>query len=761
MNAIYKLMLDLNRSGVHEVVRVRLHDTMRELHMYLNEGSESYHISGGVRAVLCAKKPDGIVIFNSCEIAGDKVIYRFTGQETAVAGVTECELRLYDGDRVISSARFEILVDGTAVDDEEVLSLPEATELTRLMHHSEEVLERLDGIHPVSYEEQTLTWQQAAQARKNIMAVGQQDFDELRQAVEEGFSDVVRTSPQSFTEDEKTQARGNIGAVSNEDFEGYRGWVEDNVVKYGGEQDLTEDEKAQARANIGTMSVAEIQDGIEDAINDSCVKLVEQDISDRSKEQARQNINAADAAAVDEVKVTVYGGSDITDVTGQILEGTTINADTGKEGHSLPYATATGMIAIDHDAQYLYSGTILNFVGIAGYDASGEYVAPILRGDSEKRILEDVPLRIPEAIAYIRASSYASSESTKVPVQINRIGAVTGLTENVEDLNGRTDDLANDVSDLTGRVEELEKRERPESEATVHLYVSPSGSDETGDGSAERPFATIFQADASITDASEEKPYIVHVADGVYTDFQERYQDTRPTGYEGIVCKDHVSYVGNIENPAACKIVWDGAYGYDKSIYNYADIGVRKCIFHIIGERKTAVKGFCLEAKNTRYCLHIETTGKGRGAEWEVSDCIFLWHGQRDCIDRTTHTSCIGTGCGLFEKGHLVRCRIVNDEDVHGGWMNHDSRNFYPNAAFAEGAEIIIESCDFGGTDVCFRNINGDDVVKGYDRFSIINCVGINKLYYQLVGTTACMWRAKVECSEISNNVFAAQGLLQ
>lgn len=315
MNAIYKLTLDLNRSGVHDVVRVKLHDTMRELHMFVKNGSDAYHISGGVRAVLSAKKSDGNVIFNSCEVAGDMVIYRFTGQETAVAGVTECELRLYDGDIVICSARFEILVDETSVDDEEILSLPEATELTRLMHHSEEALAKLheifgQNITPVSYAPQSLTLEQAAQARENIMAPGKQDFDELERVVDQLDQHFLSLDPQELTEEQQLQLRANINAVSsealarlmeavNESF----GELEEQVIKNTA-QSLTPEQMEQARKNIGAKGTAEVQDAVNDAIDDAmsnAVQIVPQTLTEAEKAQARRNLGAISAQEVAEL----------------------------------------------------------------------------------------------------------------------------------------------------------------------------------------------------------------------------------------------------------------------------------------------------------------------------------------------------------------------------------------------------------------------------------------------------------------------------
>ena len=163
-------------------------------------------------------------------------------------------------------------------------------------------------------------------------------------------------------------------------------------------------------------------------------------------------------------------------------------------------------------------------------------------------------------------------------------------------------------------------------------------------------------------------------------------------------------------------------------------------------------------------------SGYGYGVTWEVSDCIFVWHGVPDCSDITYPIPTIGTGSGHYEKGHLLRCKIVNDSGVTDGFRNHDSKWVYGSLLGNLphiGAEIIIEDCvfnagDSGNTSILFRNIYEDGLVDGYNRFSVKNCIGINKLSYSLSGNaTKCDWRANVKCSDITNNVFATEGLLQ
>lgn len=307
---------------------------------------------------------------------------------------------------------------------------------------------------------------------------------------------------------------------------------------------------------------------------------------------------------------------------------------------------------------------------------------------------------------------------------------------------------------------------------TNHLYVSPVGSDANGDGSKDNPFATIYHANETITDASEKNQYIIHVADGTYTDLQSRYQgSTTHENFEGIICKPWVIYEGNVNHPENVVIQWNGKTGYGDD-FDYDNHAVHFCPFHItsngIGDK--IVRGFTFDCINTRYALHVEMSGYGYGQNWLVSDCNFIWGGTPDCPDHTYQTPCIGTGSGQFEKGHLLRCKIINASGVTDAFRNHDSRwvlgTKLGNVPHV-GAEIILEDCvfnagDSGDTNITFRNIYEDGLVDGYNRFSIINCIGINRLGYSLSGNaTKCDWRANVKCSDITNNVFATEGLLQ
>ena len=410
-------------------------------------------------------------------------------------------------------------------------------------------------------------------------------------------------------------------------------------------------------------------------------------------------------------------------------------------------------------------------------------------GTSRNKIAIPITLKkntVPRYIAFycentIATMDYRAYINTEI-VDNSRLGFYiqsTGQCKSVgEGNNGRWSPLFS-VTTITGEsnIKKIEEKTEEIKEKIIMyhtLYVSSTGSDEEGDGTENNPYATIYHANEMIDDNSYYNRYTIKVADGTYTDLQTRYAGTYSGNFEGVLTKDYVEYIGNIENPENVIIQWEGLTGFEADTFVQA-MGNDKCPFHVVGSHvsatggmHTAIRGFTIDAKNIRYAMHIETSGYGKNVDWEISDCIFKWHGTPDMTDKNYQTPTIGTGSGHFEKGKLLRCKIVNDAGITDGFRNHDSRYCYGDKyAVHEGAEITIESCVFdggasGATNILFRNIYSDNLVDGYNRFNIVNCKGINKLDYQLSGNaTVCDWRANVKCSDINDNVYATENLLQ
>jgi len=141
MNQIeHRIRLDVLKDSVQAFLRVFLNDTRsRKLIISLMEGSSSYPLYGVTTAALKARKPDGTILFNSCEVGNTAIIYEITAQTTAAAGDVECELVLYgEGGGVLASPKFKIIVAETIVSDSEVESTNEFTALTEAIQAAEE-----------------------------------------------------------------------------------------------------------------------------------------------------------------------------------------------------------------------------------------------------------------------------------------------------------------------------------------------------------------------------------------------------------------------------------------------------------------------------------------------------------------------------------------------------------------------------------------------------------------------------------------------
>lgn len=298
-----------------------------------------------------------------------------------------------------------------------------------------------------------------------------------------------------------------------------------------------------------------------------------------------------------------------------------------------------------------------------------------------------------------------------------------------------------------------------------YIYVSTNGSDETGDGSELKPYATIWHANESITDNSELNRYTIKVANGTYTDLQERFSgDTSTLGaFQGVRTKNYVYYEGNIRNPSACVIEWDGAAGFDLETYTN-DQAVDKCPFHIVGSyaegaMHTSVRGFKIVGKNLRYALHCETAGHGVNVDYEAGDMILEWYGRPDVTDNNNEIPAIGTGSSPFERAYFhdinIQCNSVkpNGEAYKFGFQNHDNANKYNiSPAVITGAHYRFENMNFNDSKFQLRSLT-DHPSETFDVCEMKNCVGITtaqKIYASVA--EKCNWQADVKMCDIADN---------
>ena len=236
------------------------------------------------------------------------------------------------------------------------------------------------------------------------------------------------------------------------------------------------------------------------------------------------------------------------------------------------------------------------------------------------------------------------------------------------------------------------------SEAT-YVYVDPNGSDVSGDGSQENPFASIWKANASITDASPDNKYVVKVADGEYNDleriFTEDYiesLDENTINYYGYIAKNNVYYLGNAEHPENVVINWDFSKEFnDPSTIDPEDVKKAE-IFHIFHSVKTAISGFTMNAKNTLRVVHVETTGTGvtKECHYSISNCIlnYLQHDTSFSIANSV-VSCGGND-GDFGVWRNVEFNMYDTSTQF--WGVHDN---IANDTNGEPGTYIHENCTY------------------------------------------------------------------
>ena len=151
-SAIYRMLLDIQKTMSQISIPVNKHDKYRSLYITLTENGTVYEIVDGCYAFFDAKKPDGTFIHNACRIEGNTIVYDLTTQTTAAVGLVECEIVLYDSDPIknsnaekITTPRFSLIVDEIIYNGEEIVSTPEADALKDLVEEARAVISGSEG----------------------------------------------------------------------------------------------------------------------------------------------------------------------------------------------------------------------------------------------------------------------------------------------------------------------------------------------------------------------------------------------------------------------------------------------------------------------------------------------------------------------------------------------------------------------------------------------------------------------------------------
>lgn len=280
-------------------------------------------------------------------------------------------------------------------------------------------------------------------------------------------------------------------------------------------------------------------------------------------------------------------------------------------------------------------------------------------------------------------------------------------------------------------IDYVNKVEIPSESEATYLYVSPSGNNETGDGTKDNPYASLWYANNTIKDNSVNNKYVIKVEDGVYNDLESIYTDNYTEGnYWGIIAKDYVYYLGNSEHPENVQINWDAAKGFDNLSLLEENVSKTE-IFHIFASTETSINGFSLNATNTLRTLHIEKTGTGNNktGNYSIENCNITFNGDIDIPNQ--YGDVIGCGSNDGEFGYFYNCNITTYNTAYPARLYSVHTNDTNNSS-KDGAKIIFENCAFNAPSFYGDNRplvstgvgagNTDSLANIY----LLNCTGNN-----------------------------------
>ena len=121
--SVYRFTLNMHTHRSQASVSAIYGDTAVRLLISLTDGGMPYLIGDGCTAVLSGTKANGNKLWDRCVIInnGATIQYDFTAQTSNCAGVTNCEITLYDAEgKVVTAPKFTIVIDEREVKDDDI-----------------------------------------------------------------------------------------------------------------------------------------------------------------------------------------------------------------------------------------------------------------------------------------------------------------------------------------------------------------------------------------------------------------------------------------------------------------------------------------------------------------------------------------------------------------------------------------------------------------------------------------------------------------
>ena len=352
---------------------------------------------------------------------------------------------------------------------------------------------------------------------------------------------------------------------------------------------------------------------------------------------------------------------------------------------------------------------------------------------------DDYILSSPPTKASASSNTTFAQAGTNDTIRLSVTMNISG--KNISDISKIEDDIENIKSDIS-KIDVI---------SPIKVYVAKNGSDMTGDGSKENPYATMYFAHESITDSSIDKPYVIIVGKGTYTDLQEKYAGDITTGsYKGINVKDHIYFESeDVEHPERTILAWDGFSGFTDETYT-EKIRSDMCLFHFNGRKASrkwasGLKGFTLKGSNTRYLFHIEANSDQNVL---IENCIFDWGG----TPKGQYHNIPVVGCGgSFNQVVTFKNCIFRNSESTAGVQWHDNAYPYSDLNIYHGADFNFIGCWFDGLDLQMRS-NAADRDMPFS-LTVEKSGGIRKaVFSQSGGATKNYWRGHVISSLIAED---------
>ena len=147
MKYIKKIKIDIDKNNFEVIPSVQYDSNTRFLHINLLNGSVPFDITG-CSVKISGSKPDGTAIFNNCTVVNAKegfVEVELTEQMNAVPGTLKCELKIYDGNGVLTTKQFYIEVTAS-VTSKSITSSNEFKALTDALNEVQSFENKIDEI---------------------------------------------------------------------------------------------------------------------------------------------------------------------------------------------------------------------------------------------------------------------------------------------------------------------------------------------------------------------------------------------------------------------------------------------------------------------------------------------------------------------------------------------------------------------------------------------------------------------------------------